>query len=158
MANANIAGVQPRSRDHLPTSDQEWEVVFAVYGEDGESTLASFEPNLLKTYGCGTDGLRLLGEIHVDGAFQRSLIALDPPPSISACLLAALAGDCPSLVSPFPASPYLIDWQREIIVFPYDDRGMDIVATSRTTLQPTYDLFRNWLLDHDRPRMDRTFA
>ncbi|MEN7535827.1 DUF3885 domain-containing protein [Aurantiacibacter flavus] len=133
-------------------------MVFASYGDDIANSLDGFEPDLLRIYGCGSDQIRVLGEIRIDGEFQRSLIALSPPPSVSACLLSALGGDCSMLVSPLPASPYLIDWQREIIVFPYDDRGMDVVATSRATLQSSYDLFRDWLLDHDRPRMDRTFG
>ncbi|RIV86090.1 DUF3885 domain-containing protein [Aurantiacibacter xanthus] len=144
--------------DSLPTADDEWEVVLASYGEDFASSLAGFAPELLNIYGCEKEGLRVLGEIYVDGEFQRSLVTLDPPPSTSACLLAAVAADCPALVSPFPASPYLIDWQREVIVWPYDDRGMDVVATSRATLQPIYDRFRQWLLESDLARMDSTFA
>ncbi|MFK0382906.1 DUF3885 domain-containing protein [Agrobacterium sp. NPDC090273] len=53
---------------------------------------------------------------------------------------------------------HIVDFQRGIAATAYDDRGMDIVALNRATLQPLYDQFGTWLLDYDRSAMDRVFA
>lgn len=52
---------------------------------------------------------------------------------------------------------YLADLDRGLVLLVYDDRGMDVIGPSK---EATVDLYRNfnpWLLDYDRPRMDRTF-
>ncbi len=55
-------------------------------------------------------------------------------------------------------SVYLIDFDRGICLHPYDDRGMDLVAMDMGLLAPIYGAFGDWLLPHDRARMDATFA
>lgn len=62
-----------------------------------------------------------------------------------------------------PAAPwlgrvYLVDFDRRLALHVYDDRGMDVFAMSREPLQPLYDGFGPWLLDHDRALMDRRFG
>jgi len=52
---------------------------------------------------------------------------------------------------------YLVDLERAIIFHAYDDRGLDIVAMKRETLQPLYDQFSKWLLDYDIKRMKSIF-
>jgi hypothetical protein len=39
----------------------------------------------------------------------------------------------------------------------YDDRGMDLVAASRSDLQAIYDEHKSWILDYDRKRIVETF-
>jgi hypothetical protein len=53
---------------------------------------------------------------------------------------------------------FISDFERRLILFAYDDRGMDVIAMAREPLQPIYDQFGDWLLDHDRARMDTHFA
>ena len=53
---------------------------------------------------------------------------------------------------------FLVDFERGILVNVYDDRGMDVVTTDPETLRPLHARFSDWLLDHDRARMDAMFA
>ena len=53
---------------------------------------------------------------------------------------------------------YIVDFERGLALWPYDDRGMDVIATSRAPLVDIYRKFQPWLLDYDRARMDATFA
>lgn len=46
---------------------------------------------------------------------------------------------------------------KQIAYHLYDDRGLDIVATSKEAIRPLYYQFHDWLLDYDRPRMDANF-
>lgn len=52
---------------------------------------------------------------------------------------------------------YFIDFQRQIIAHPYDDRGMDIVATKKEAIEFLYRDYYHWLLDYDLELMQRTF-
>ena len=52
---------------------------------------------------------------------------------------------------------YFLNLDRALIFHMYDDRGLDLIAGDRQTLRPLYEQFNDWLLDYDRPRMDRTF-
>ena len=53
---------------------------------------------------------------------------------------------------------YIVDFVRGIALHVYDDRGMDIIARDRSSLQPLYDRFGDWLLDYDRASMDDHFG
>jgi hypothetical protein len=52
---------------------------------------------------------------------------------------------------------YFVDPERHVILHMYDDRGMDVIARDRATLQPLYSKFGDWILEHDRSQIDRTF-
>jgi Domain of unknown function (DUF3885) len=52
-----------------------------------------------------------------------------------------------------PVLATLIDRERGISVFAYDDRGMDITALLAGKIDPLYARFDAWPLDYDRPRM-----
>ncbi|HEU0053797.1 MAG TPA: DUF3885 domain-containing protein [Longimicrobium sp.] len=52
---------------------------------------------------------------------------------------------------------YLADPARGVLAHPYDDRGMDLVGR-REALAEAYARFGEYLLDHDRTRMDGWFA
>lgn len=76
---------------------------------------------------------------------------------------------CASEIGVSPSSPFmfdgddqfsglLVDFERGVLVDVYDDRGMDVVATDREALRSLHARFGDWLLDHDRARMDAMFA
>jgi hypothetical protein len=39
----------------------------------------------------------------------------------------------------------------------YDDRGLDVIAASASTLLPIYERFGDWILDNQRHRIDFRF-
>ena len=53
---------------------------------------------------------------------------------------------------------YLADLQSRVLVFPYDDRGMDIVGPSHERLAVLYGEFRALALEYDLALMDTTFS
>ncbi len=57
-----------------------------------------------------------------------------------------------------PVLSKLVDVERGVTVYAYDDRGMDITALSPDPIVELYTQFDTWLLDHDRPRMSEAFA
>lgn len=57
-----------------------------------------------------------------------------------------------------PAQSKLVDAERGVIVHAYDDRGMDITASSPDSIAELYTRFDAWLLDYDRARMSEAFA
>lgn len=54
-------------------------------------------------------------------------------------------------------SCYFLDFNRQIIAHPYDDRGMDIVATKKESLEFLYQDYYHWLLDYDLELMQTKF-
>lgn len=56
-------------------------------------------------------------------------------------------------------SAYFIDFNREILVHPYDDRGCDIIGVEKKTLLPIYTKYKQWLIDYDydREKMKKFF-
>jgi len=52
---------------------------------------------------------------------------------------------------------YFIDFERQIIAYPYDDRGMDIVALNKQSLSCLYQKYYDWLLDYDLEEMKTKF-
>ena len=57
-----------------------------------------------------------------------------------------------------PILSYLVDFDRGIILYVYDDRGMDLTAIQPDTLRELYTARTEWLLDYDRPRMKEAFG
>jgi hypothetical protein len=57
-----------------------------------------------------------------------------------------------------PVLSKLVDVERGVTVYAYDDRGMDITALSSDPIIELYTRFDGWLLDYDRPRMSEAFA
>jgi len=53
---------------------------------------------------------------------------------------------------------YVADVERGLLLYVYDDRGMDVIGPSKDSLEPYYREFGKWLLDYDLPRMDATFS
>ena len=57
-----------------------------------------------------------------------------------------------------PIVPYLVDFERGILLHVYDDRGMDLISLNANNLLPIYEKWDAWLLDFDRPRMAQELA
>ena len=57
-----------------------------------------------------------------------------------------------------PVIATLVDPARDVSVWAYDDRGMDITALSPEALMPLYREYDSWLLDYDRTRMMQAFG
>lgn len=52
---------------------------------------------------------------------------------------------------------YFININRKTIFHVYDDRGCDLLATSPATIKDTYNKHNDWILDYDRPEIDKVF-
>ena len=53
---------------------------------------------------------------------------------------------------------YLFNLQNGLMVWPYDDRGMDVVGANREVLAELYVTHSKWLLEHNRAVMDEVFG
>lgn len=60
--------------------------------------------------------------------------------------------------APLLGGVYIVDFPGALAVWPYDDRGMDVIANEPAPLQRLYTQFNEWLFDCDRPQMDRTIG
>ena len=47
---------------------------------------------------------------------------------------------------------------KEIIVHPYDDRGMEVISRNTSALAGLYERHNNLLIDYDMEAMRETFA
>ena len=52
---------------------------------------------------------------------------------------------------------YLFNLDLEVVAFPYDDRGMDVVGNNHSFLKSLYTEFNQYLLAYDRESMEATF-
>ncbi|MDF9620243.1 DUF3885 domain-containing protein [Pseudomonas entomophila] len=123
--------------------------------------------------------LRALGDAGITVARERSLwrdpiapddgwdehtpeywvtLAFEVPTShLQALLWCALASDFP--ITPNPSCLlYLFNLPQQLMVWPYDDRGMDVVGPNHARLEQLYHQYNRYLLDHDRQTMDAVFA
>jgi len=73
-------------------------------------------------------------------------------------LWCALSSDLGNIEPSPMADIYLFNLDKEIMAFPYDDRGMDIVGPNKQFLKEQYDKFGHYLLDYDREVMDAVFS
>lgn len=77
--------------------------------------------------------------------------------AVTALLWCALAKELG--VKPNPGCDvYIFNLDRKLAVFPYDDRGMDIVSPHIDALRPLYVAHSDKLLDFDRADMDAQFG
>jgi hypothetical protein len=53
---------------------------------------------------------------------------------------------------------FLLHPTKGILLYVYDDRGMDVIGSRPELLRPIYERFDRWLLDSDRTRMAQVFA
>lgn len=73
-------------------------------------------------------------------------------------LWCAFSSDFGTIAPRAHASIYLFNLKEQIMVNPYDDRGMDIVGTNKPLLTRLYNEFNTYLLEYDREAMDATFS
>jgi hypothetical protein len=61
-------------------------------------------------------------------------------------------------ITPSPClDVYLANLEDQVLLFPYDDRGMDVVGPNNERLSELYKEFRSYALEYDRAQMDATF-
>lgn len=53
---------------------------------------------------------------------------------------------------------YFINITQNTIFHIYDDRGCDVIASSREELMRVFEGFNDWILDYDRERMNKVFS
>ena len=73
-------------------------------------------------------------------------------------LWCALAGDFGPLHPNPHCLVYLLNIEKEIIIHPYDDRGMDIIGGNFSELRDLYKKYNSWLLGYDLEVMNTTFS
>ncbi len=76
---------------------------------------------------------------------------------VHAALWAALSHDL-GVTPTARVDAYVLDFERRLVAYPYDDRGMDIVAPDPAPLRALHAQFGEWILDYDRARIDAQFA
>ncbi|MGM7682245.1 DUF3885 domain-containing protein [Cytobacillus sp. Hm23] len=52
---------------------------------------------------------------------------------------------------------YFININKKTIYHVYDDRGCDLLATSPETIRGMYNRYNNWILDYDKPEINKVF-
>jgi len=57
-----------------------------------------------------------------------------------------------------PVTSFLVDFERGILAYVYDDRGMDVTALERDTLLEIYQTRNDWLLRYDKDRIVEAFG
>ncbi|MEK8033811.1 DUF3885 domain-containing protein [Ideonella sp. DXS29W] len=83
-------------------------------------------------------------------AFQAPIHRL---PNLLWCALS-----CDLNIEPSPGiTVYLADLPSQILVLPYDDRGMDVVGPNHERLASLYREFQPLTLEYDREQMQATF-
>jgi Domain of unknown function (DUF3885) len=93
-----------------------------------------------------------VGEWWVNVAFEAPLSL------VQSILWCAFAGELDSIRPRPQCQFYLFNIQDRVMVFPYDDRGMDVVGPNRQLLAKLYSSHRQHLLSHDLPVMQATFG
>ncbi|MEH7403827.1 DUF3885 domain-containing protein [Gottfriedia acidiceleris] len=53
---------------------------------------------------------------------------------------------------------YFININKKTIFHIYDDRGCDLLATSPDTIRDIYDIYNEWILDYDKPNIEKVFS
>ncbi|XQY89999.1 DUF3885 domain-containing protein [Metabacillus sp. HB246100] len=52
---------------------------------------------------------------------------------------------------------YFINLSKQTIFHVYDDRGCDLLATSPDAIRDLYEIHNEWILDYDKPKIDKVF-
>jgi hypothetical protein len=87
----------------------------------------------------------------------HSLVFELPTTLLKNVLWCALSSDFGS-IQPNPGCLiYFFHLPKQVMVFPYDDRGMDVVGPNHAFLTKLYETFSEHLLAYDRGAMDATF-
>ncbi|SDS94440.1 protein of unknown function [Pseudomonas sp. Z003-0.4C(8344-21)] len=85
-------------------------------------------------------------------------VAFEAPATLLQSLLwCALTKDFAAIQPNPQCAVYLFNLNKQVMVFPYDDRGMDVVGPNKDLLAKLYRQFPGYLLNYDRHTMDATF-
>ncbi|MBC7765623.1 MAG: DUF3885 domain-containing protein [Hyphomonadaceae bacterium] len=57
----------------------------------------------------------------------------------------------------FNSSIYIISIANETIYFLYDDRGLDVVASNKVSIESLYYKYNDWILEYDRDKINLLF-
>lgn len=52
---------------------------------------------------------------------------------------------------------YFLNGEKDVLFHLYDDRGADVAAADKENLRPLYESCKNWILEHDREKIDAVF-
>ncbi len=129
-------------------------VIQSVYVEEGQSSqkviLKSLKDCGIKL-NTGVEFLALPAE--TDEELGRSFMAYTTDKkfldSLLWGILAQELGIRPKLLGSF----YLVNFETQVLIHPYDDRGMDIISPSKVLLKSLFDKFEDWLLEYDLKKM-----
>jgi len=80
-----------------------------------------------------------------------------PTDLIQDVLWCALAMDL-SISPRLDCATYLVNLEDGLVMFPYDDRGMDIVGPNAEALRELYVRHHSWLLPYELPHMEATYG
>ncbi|WP_170572681.1 DUF3885 domain-containing protein [Ruegeria atlantica] len=83
-------------------------------------------------------------------------VLLEDPELIREALWLALGSEL-AIRPAINGSLYLVDFEKQIVLHPFDDCGMDVIATRKEVLADLYQSRHSWLLDYDMARMKMTF-
>lgn len=94
-----------------------------------------------------------------DDTYVITTIAFEAPISMLGNLLwSAVVHDFfPIRPRLFDAHVVLFNLPRQVMTFPYDDRGMKVAGENHELLKKMYHHFNEFLLDYNREEMDRVF-
>lgn len=53
---------------------------------------------------------------------------------------------------------YFLNQRTGLILYMYDDRGLDILGPAPADLRHLYETYNHWILEYDQERIDTTFA
>lgn len=73
-------------------------------------------------------------------------------------LTAAINTDFHTRFPYFKGECYIINKSKQIVLNLYDDRGMDVVSTSKAHLQELYESHNHMILDYDREKIESVFS
>ncbi len=90
---------------------------------------------------------------------MRLSIAFKAPKELLQNLLWCSVARDFSSIRPNPGcNVYLFNFTSKLMVWAYDDRGMDVVGSNHHALKALYTQFSSYLLEYDRAAMEMTFA
>ncbi|MBQ4829988.1 DUF3885 domain-containing protein [Alteromonas sp. MMG017] len=73
-------------------------------------------------------------------------------------LTAAINSDFRTRFPHFKGECYIINKSKQIVMNLYDDRGMDVVSTSKAYLQDLYKSHSHIILDYDKEKIESMFS
>jgi len=113
-------------------------------------------PRLGKEHWSEFDGEWVGDEDYASSIWHYIAFKVSPEYLVNA-LWCAFAADFGSIEPSPNANIYLFNTEKNVMILPYDDRGMDVVGANKSLLQNLYNQFGNYLLDYDREAMDAVF-